>query len=159
MKKQVTLVLAIVVLILLGLSFWYLQSGVVTYPTTTTTMTTETTTQTPATTTLTTTPTSTLKEFTVIAKQWQWDITDSSGNTFVNQIGGINKGDRVRLKIKSIDVTHGFSLPDFNINQQLSPNQEVTIEFVADKSGTFGFACSVFCGAGHGTMRGNLVVS
>ena len=118
-----------------------------------------TTTTTFSTTTTTTSSTSTTTEtFNVIAKDWEWDVTDSNGNILVNQIK-VKSGDTVILKIKSVDVNHGFFLPDFNINKQLSPGEEITVQFVADKTGTFGFACSVFCGEGHSTMRGNLVVS
>jgi cytochrome c oxidase subunit 2 len=35
----------------------------------------------------------------------------------------------------------------------------VTVEFVADKAGTFTFSCSVYCGKGHRGMKGELVVS
>ena len=33
-----------------------------------------------------------------------------------------------------------------------------TIEFTADKAGTFEFKCSVYCGLGHRKMKGKLVV-
>ncbi len=70
----------------------------------------------------------------------------------------VEQGVKVVINAKSIDVAHGFSLPDFNINERLEPNQEVRIEFVADKKGTFSFFCSVPCGSGHGSMRGKLIV-
>jgi cytochrome c oxidase subunit II len=37
--------------------------------------------------------------------------------------------------------------------------EPVTLEFVADKAGTFGFSCSEYCGSGHSSMRGRLVVA
>ncbi len=70
----------------------------------------------------------------------------------------VNYGDRVRLKIKSKDVTHGFALPDFNINKILNPGEITIVEFVADKKGRFGFYCSVPCGVGHAGMTGNIIV-
>lgn len=70
----------------------------------------------------------------------------------------VNQGDTVRLKITSGDVRHGIAIQGYNIRKDLPVNQEVTIEFVADKKGEFPFYCSVFCGSGHGTMRGLLVV-
>ena len=63
------------------------------------------------------------------------------------------------LNIKSIDVTHGFSLPDFSINSRLNPGQTTTVEFTADKTGTFTFFCSVQCGEGHSNMKGTLIVN
>jgi len=93
----------------------------------------------------TTTP---VKEFSMIAKKWQFDPSTIN----------VKQGDKVRLKIKSIDVTHGFSLPDFNVNENLEPEKEVVVEFIADKKGEFSFFCSVFCGEGHSGMKGKLVV-
>lgn len=100
-------------------------------------------------TTTTQTPDSKLKEFDIIAKQWE----------FMPETITVNVNDTVRLNIKSVDVTHGFSLPQFGINEVLEPDKEVNIEFVADKIGTFPFYCSVPCGAGHSSMRGRIIVN
>ena len=70
----------------------------------------------------------------------------------------VKQGQTVRLKVKSVDVAHGIAIPDFGINEVLEPNKEVVIEFRADKKGSFPFLCSVFCGAGHSQMRGQIVV-
>jgi len=88
------------------------------------------------------------REFTIEAKQWD----------FVPSTITVNQGDLVRIKIKSIDVSHGFALPDFNVDKLLNPDEEVIVEFIADKKGTFNFFCSVQCGLGHGGMRGQLIV-
>jgi cytochrome c oxidase subunit 2 len=70
----------------------------------------------------------------------------------------IQSGSTVTIKVKSTDVNHGFAIKEYGINVELPPNVEKTIEFTADKSGTFTFYCSVFCGAGHRNMRGTLIV-
>ena len=70
----------------------------------------------------------------------------------------VKKGDRVRLHITSLDVAHGFMLPDFGINEPINPGETTNVEFVADKAGTFTFRCSVFCGSGHQQMTGTLIV-
>ena len=70
----------------------------------------------------------------------------------------VSKGDTVRLKITSSDVTHGFAIDEYDINEKLPSGQEVIVEFVADKAGTFDFYCSVYCGSGHREMDGVLVV-
>jgi cytochrome c oxidase subunit 2 len=64
----------------------------------------------------------------------------------------------VKLSIKSTDVSHGFSLPEFGVAETLSPNSTVNVQFTASKTGTFSFFCTVFCGAGHGGMNGKLIV-
>lgn len=89
-----------------------------------------------------------IKEFIMTAKKWEFDP----------RIITVNNGDTVQLHITSMDVEHGFMLPDFNINKQLHPNQTTDIEFVADKIGTFTFSCNVFCGTNHSRMNGSLIV-
>ncbi len=70
----------------------------------------------------------------------------------------VKKGERVRLLITALDRDHGFKLEAFGINQKLKKGDTETIEFTADKSGTFPFQCSEFCGFGHGRMKGKVVV-
>jgi cytochrome c oxidase subunit 2 len=70
----------------------------------------------------------------------------------------VKKGEHVRLMITALDRDHGFKLEAFGINQKLRKGDPTTIEFTADKVGTFKFQCSEFCGFGHGRMKGKLVV-
>ena len=94
-------------------------------------------------------PDSPLKEFKITAKQF----------AFEPETIELKKGDSVRLIITSTDVPHGFSVPEYGINERLNPGQPVSIEFIADKEGTFTSFCSVFCGSGHGKMKGKIIVS
>ena len=68
------------------------------------------------------------------------------------------KGEHVKLIITALDRDHGFKLEAFHIDQRLPKGVVVTIEFMADQSGTFPFQCSVFCGIGHKKMKGQLIV-
>ncbi len=77
---------------------------------------------------------------------------------FVPDVITVKQGTRVQLNVTSIDVPHGFSLPAYKILRELQPHVPLMIEFVASQSGTFEFVCSVYCGSGHGAMRGKLVV-
>lgn len=70
----------------------------------------------------------------------------------------VKKGERVRLKAKSLDVGHGISIPEFNLNLAIPAGKESVGEFTADKEGTFTSYCSVYCGSGHGKMQGKLIV-
>lgn len=70
----------------------------------------------------------------------------------------VKKGEPVRLIITATDHDHGFQLDAFHIKQKLKKGEPTTIEFTPDKAGTFPFKCSVFCGLGHGGMKGKLVV-
>jgi len=90
----------------------------------------------------------TAKEFKMTAKQFQFEPSTIE----------VNKGDKVRLIVTSIDVPHGIAIPEYNINERLDPGKPVTIEFTADKDGTFTTFCSVFCGSGHSGMKGKITV-
>lgn len=70
----------------------------------------------------------------------------------------VSQGEQVRLEVTSEEVDHGISIAEYNINKKLPPNEAVTVKFTADKSGSFHFHCSVYCGAGHEKMHGELIV-
>jgi cytochrome c oxidase subunit 2 len=70
----------------------------------------------------------------------------------------VSKGDRVKINIDSVDVTHGFYLDGYGINQTVPEREQKTLEFVANQAGAFRFRCSSTCGAFHPFMIGKLVV-
>lgn len=74
----------------------------------------------------------------------------------------VKEGDRVIWRItnpeRAQDATHGFAVPQYNINASLEPGETITIEFVADRPGTFPFYCSEFCSALHLEMLGYFLV-
>jgi cytochrome c oxidase subunit 2 len=87
-------------------------------------------------------------EFKMTAKQFAFDPA----------VINVKLGDQVKITIKSLDVTHGFALPEFGVNETLVPGKETVVEFTADKKGEFPFFCSVVCGSGHSEMTGKLIV-
>lgn len=87
-------------------------------------------------------------EFSLVAKQFEFEPREIV----------VEHGQEVTLNIMSIDVTHGFSLPEFGIEEELLPGEPVTITFIADRRGDFPFVCSVICGDHHASMVGNLIV-
>ncbi|MBI4143343.1 cupredoxin domain-containing protein [Candidatus Woesearchaeota archaeon] len=99
-------------------------------------------------TTDTTDTTGSVKEFRMTAKQFEFEPGTIE----------VNKGDKVKLIVTSADVPHGISIPEYGINERLDVGKPVTIEFTADKEGTFTAFCSVFCGSGHGNMKGKIIV-
>ncbi|MDR5694469.1 MAG: cupredoxin domain-containing protein [Armatimonadota bacterium] len=71
----------------------------------------------------------------------------------------VRKGERVRLKLMSYDVTHSFQLLDYDIDTDLIfPGQPVVVEFVASEEGTFPFQCNIKCSPSHQNMVGQLIV-
>ena len=70
----------------------------------------------------------------------------------------VQAGETVRLKVTSEDVTHGIGIEGFGIDRRLDPNKTEVIEFKPEKAGSHHFQCSVYCGAGHNDMQGELLV-
>lgn len=65
----------------------------------------------------------------------------------------VKKGQPVVLVLKSADVNHGLRFRDFGIDVQVKAGKTVEVKFIPDKTGDFVGHCSVFCGAGHGSME------
>lgn len=74
----------------------------------------------------------------------------------------VNEGDKVFVHLTNIDrdedITHGFAINKYNINIEVQPGQTNTVEFVADKAGTYPIYCTNFCSALHQEMTGYLLV-
>jgi len=87
-------------------------------------------------------------EIDMIAKNWEFQPAEIK----------VKKGDKVKINIKSIDVNHGFFLGAFDIKEKLVPGETTVVEFTADKVGSFGYVCNVYCGSGHSGMKGRLIV-
>lgn len=62
------------------------------------------------------------------------------------------KGETVTLALTADDTTHGFSIPDLNVNATLNKGKTVRVEVTPSQTGTFQGQCNHFCGAGHGSM-------
>lgn len=68
-------------------------------------------------------------------------------------------GERLRLVIRSADGPHGLEIKQFKVSKEVQRGgAPVEVEFTADKEGTFPILCSLYCGDGHGDMKGSLVV-
>ena len=94
------------------------------------------------------TPTQGIHEIQITLKKYEF----SPGSLHVK------KGERVKLIMAAVDHDHGFKLDAFGVNQKVSKGTTATVEFTADKSGSFQFRCSTVCGLGHRGMKGILVV-
>ncbi len=71
----------------------------------------------------------------------------------------VNKGDEVTIKLRAMDVSHGFYLDGYEVKTSAHPGVEVgNLQFIADKTGKFNFRCSVTCGDFHPYMVGYLIV-
>ena len=87
----------------------------------------------------------------------------------------VKKGERVQLKVHSVDTTHGaklilypegskdkstpgLKLSDPSQNEKVEKNIDQVIDFVAVEAGTYEIKCAKLCGMGHGRMKAKLIV-
>jgi heme/copper-type cytochrome/quinol oxidase subunit 2 len=90
-------------------------------------------------------------QFRIVERQW----------SFEPAIIKVNPGDRVRLILTSMDISHGFSINELDINLALSPEEETVREVVIPPDiaeGVYTMYCSVFCGIGHPYMKGKIII-
>lgn len=65
----------------------------------------------------------------------------------------------IRFKIKAEDRDHGFEIEGVQDGcAKLKKGEVTTVEYMADKAGTFEFKCCQFCGFGHRRMKGVILV-
>ena len=83
----------------------------------------------------------------IIARLWEWW-----------PILELEKGQKYRLHLSSMDWLHGFSLQPVNINIEVHPNYEMVLTLTPTSSGEFGIVCNEYCGIGHHTMIGKIYV-
>ena len=99
-------------------------------------------------------------EITVDGFQWSWQfgypeagpkavVTGTPANppTLV-----VPLGEKVRYTITSNDVVHGFWVPAFMIQIQNLPGVTNSLEFTANKLGSYPGRCNILCGRNHSQM-------
>lgn len=96
-------------------------------------------------------------EIHVEAKQWMWKATHAQG---ARELGSLHVpvNRPVLVYLNSQDVIHSFFVPAFRAKQDVVPGMTTTMWFTPDKIGTFPLFCAEYCGTGHSTMQGRVVV-
>src|SRR5262250_1224885 len=70
----------------------------------------------------------------------------------------LKKGQTVKLRLHSEDVTHGFFLRPLKLDEEIPAGQTVEVSVTPQASGTFTTICDHLCGANHGNMNMTIVV-
>lgn len=70
----------------------------------------------------------------------------------------LKKGQTVRLRIHSEDVTHGFFLRPLKLDEEIPAGSTTEVTVTPQTAGTFTLICDHFCGANHGNMNMTVVV-
>jgi cytochrome c oxidase subunit II len=126
--------------------------------------------------------------FEVVGKQWYWNFRFPGkdgvlGTVDARHVGdknpfGINPDDpngqddvliaspEVHLPmgrpfkalLRSVDVLHDFTVPQFRVKMDLVPGLVTYVWFTAIRTGKFDILCEELCGIAHFTMRGKVVV-
>ena len=65
----------------------------------------------------------------------------------------LKKGEPVVLVIKSADVAHGLNIRELKIDVKVAAGETAEVQVAPQKNGTFVGHCTVFCGAGHASMK------
>jgi heme/copper-type cytochrome/quinol oxidase subunit 2 len=71
----------------------------------------------------------------------------------------LEKGKTYNLKLASKDMKHAIVVHELKLQNRIKVGEIKTIEFVPVKAGTFNVICGEFCGAGHASMVGKIIVT
>jgi cytochrome c oxidase subunit 2 len=123
-----------------------------------------------------------------LGKQWNWSYRfpgadGELGNTDVRQMSPSNpmgvdasdprgqddiivkepilhlpQGEDVHVLLRSTDVLHNFTVPQFRVKMDLVPGMVTYQWFATEKEGTYDVLCEELCGIGHFAMRSKVVV-
>lgn len=83
----------------------------------------------------------------VLGEMWRW-----------SPVLILEKDQAYKLHISSKDVMHGYSIQPTNMNFQVYPGYDYVLEFKPTDVGEYKVICNEYCGIGHHTMIGKIVV-
>ena len=70
----------------------------------------------------------------------------------------LKRGSNVVLDVNTLDVQHGFYVPDLKIKEPVQPGKPAEISIPTDRPGDFKVVCGIICGPMHDDMAGDIVV-
>ncbi len=63
-------------------------------------------------------------------------------------------GREIDLRLRALDVIHGFAIPALRVKQNALPGQTFHIHFTPTVPGDYSILCTQVCGLGHARMQG-----
>lgn len=126
--------------------------------------------------------------FEVVGQQWQWSfrypgadgVLGTADTAYINEENpwGVNPEDPngqddvvidgntahlpvgvpIRGLLRSKDVLHNFTVPQFRVKMDMVPGLVSYLWFEPTQTGNYDILCEEMCGIGHHVMRGNVVV-
>jgi cytochrome c oxidase subunit 2 len=70
----------------------------------------------------------------------------------------LRKDEAVTLRLRSLDVTHGFFQRGLGIDLEIEPGRVTEVTITPRSAGRYLTICDHFCGSGHGNMKMVFVV-
>lgn len=94
----------------------------------------------------------------VNAKQWKWTYNYPKENIIGTPQFVVPEKHDIKLMLSSNDVVHGFSIPAFNVQQQVLPNRYTVAWFRPEKLGEYDVLSTHFSGTKYDQMVGRIKV-
>lgn len=70
----------------------------------------------------------------------------------------VKSGELVELEVTTLDVPHGFDIPDLGIREPVQKGHPAVFTFKAPGKGEYQITCGITCGPHHDDMKARLVV-
>lgn len=90
-------------------------------------------------------------EIRVQAQQWNFLFEYPNGVTTDTLY--VPKGEKVKMRMSSTDVLHGFYVPAFRVKYDILPNRYTSVWFEATEEGDYDIFCTEYCGRNHSEMN------
>ena len=98
------------------------------------------------------------RTLTVVAFQWGFAFV-ADGNLISRNAAIVKPDEKIRFRILSNDVIHGFNIPVAGLTTEFDPGEARDVWIRAPKKpGKYLIQCLNYCGVGHAQMKAWLVV-
>ena len=88
------------------------------------------------------------REFTMTAKDYRFTPARLE----------VTQDDLVKVTVQSQDVAYSLTIDEYRVSKRIPAGGSTTLEFRADRVGTFAFYSSMTSDSRHANMRGELIV-